>query len=163
MSKLDEVHEVVSYTLKRLGAMFKHHKLTLVARNTKDGMDADVVVTEDDLGVVARTILIQHSRDLYGYGERQLSDYDQGVVDGIAAGHKQAEASAYNALKEQEKELKKSFKRVLQRSLSPIDGVHSCTLPDEDCIRGLEAEASGARDAILDGAKELGIKLRRSK
>lgn len=162
MNKLDQIHEIVSYTLHRLEAMFKHHKLTLVARNTKDGMDADVVVTKDDLGVVARTLLIHHAGELdstAGMAGLQLSDYDRGVVDGIAAGQKRAEADAYNALQEQ----KKHFKKILQRALSPIDGVHSCGLPDKYCILGLEAEASAARDAIVEGAKEFDIKLRRTK
>lgn len=49
MSKLATVFEEVTAALDHLAPMFKHHKLTFIARNTNPELDADVFISGDDI------------------------------------------------------------------------------------------------------------------
>lgn len=60
-AKLENAHTRIVDALVELEPLFKHHKLTFVARNLRADMDADVVVSEDDLDKVAE-VLLDHAR-----------------------------------------------------------------------------------------------------
>jgi hypothetical protein len=61
------VQRKVEAALRRLEPLFKHHKLTLVARNTSAGLDADVIVTSDDLFAVASVVTDHAHRESPSY------------------------------------------------------------------------------------------------
>ena len=55
------VREKITYALLELEPLFKHHKLTFVARNTNPDLDADFIVSADDLEEVV-TVLRDHAK-----------------------------------------------------------------------------------------------------
>lgn len=58
--KLENMRAEVTTALVRLERLFKHHKLTFIARNTKPGTDADVVISNDDDHPAVAAVLLEH-------------------------------------------------------------------------------------------------------
>ena len=63
-SNLESVKQQVIEALLQLEPLFKHHQLTLVARNTNSEVDADLIVSsEDDLRLPAQVLQEHHKRE----------------------------------------------------------------------------------------------------
>lgn len=60
--KMANMQAMVSSALARLEPLFKHAKLTFVARNTNPDLDADVIVSNDPDHAAVAKVLLEHER-----------------------------------------------------------------------------------------------------